>query len=41
MRRFVAVEDCGNIINPMIVQGQIQSGLTQGLGPALYEEIPL
>ena len=39
MRRFVAVDDCRNIINPMIVQGQIHGGLTQGLGPALYEEM--
>jgi carbon-monoxide dehydrogenase large subunit len=40
VRRFVAVDDCGNIINPMIVEGQIHGGLTQGLAPALYEEIP-
>src|SRR6266851_4148683 len=39
VRRFVAVDDCGNIINPMIVEGQIHGGLTQGIGPALYEEI--
>ena len=39
VRRFVAVDDCGNIINPMIVQGQIHGGLTQGIGPALYEEM--
>jgi carbon-monoxide dehydrogenase large subunit len=39
VRRFVAVDDCGNIINPMIVQGQIHGGLTQGLAPALFEEI--
>ncbi|HLA16547.1 MAG TPA: aerobic carbon-monoxide dehydrogenase large subunit [Candidatus Limnocylindrales bacterium] len=39
VRRFVAVDDCGNIINPMIVEGQIHGGLTQGLAPALYEEI--
>jgi len=39
VRRFVAVDDCGNIINPMIVQGQIHGGLAQGVGPALYEEI--
>jgi carbon-monoxide dehydrogenase large subunit len=39
VRRFVAVDDCGNIINPMIVDGQIHGGLTQGIGPALYEEI--
>jgi carbon-monoxide dehydrogenase large subunit len=40
IRRFVAVDDCGNIINPMIVKGQIHGGLTMGLAPALYEEIP-
>lgn len=40
IRRFVAVDDCGNIINPMIVDGQIHGGLTMGLAPALYEEIP-
>ena len=39
VRRFVAVDDCGNIINPMIVEGQIHGGLAQGVGPALYEEI--
>ena len=39
VRRFVAVDDCGNIINPMIVEGQIHGGLTQGLAPALFEEI--
>jgi carbon-monoxide dehydrogenase large subunit len=40
VRRFVAVDDCGNIINPMIVDGQIHGGLTMGLAPSLYEEIP-
>jgi aerobic carbon-monoxide dehydrogenase large subunit len=39
IRRFVAVDDCGNIINPMIVDGQIHGGLTMGLAPAMYEEI--
>ncbi|HEY3067626.1 MAG TPA: aerobic carbon-monoxide dehydrogenase large subunit, partial [Methylomirabilota bacterium] len=39
IRRFVAVDDCGNIINPMIVAGQIHGGLTMGLAPALLEEI--
>ncbi|HZA25166.1 MAG TPA: molybdopterin cofactor-binding domain-containing protein, partial [Dehalococcoidia bacterium] len=39
VRRFVAVDDCGNIINPMIVEGQVHGGLTMGLAPALYEEI--
>jgi carbon-monoxide dehydrogenase large subunit len=39
IRRFVAVDDCGHIINPMIVEGQIEGGLTMGLAPAMYEEI--
>ena len=39
IRRFVAVDDCGNIINPMIVDGQIHGGLTMGMAPALLEEI--
>ncbi len=39
VRRFVAVDDCGNIINPMIVDGQIHGGLAMGLAPALFEEI--
>src|ERR671923_568591 len=37
IRRFMAVDDCGNIINPMIVEGQIHGGLTMGLAPALFE----
>ncbi len=39
VRRFVAIDDCGNIINPMIVQGQVHGGLTQGIAPAMYEEL--
>jgi carbon-monoxide dehydrogenase large subunit len=39
IRRFLAVDDCGNIINPMIVDGQIHGGLSMGLAPALFEEI--
>jgi len=39
IRRFVAIDDCGNIINPMVVQGQIHGGLTMGMAPALLEEI--
>ncbi len=39
VRRFVAVDDCGNRINPMIVEGQIHGGLTMGFAPALMEEI--
>jgi carbon-monoxide dehydrogenase large subunit len=39
IRRFLAVDDCGNIINPMIVDGQIHGGLAMGMAPALLEEI--
>src|SRR5512135_3368121 len=39
VRRFVAVDDCGNIINPLVVDGQIHGGLTMGLAPALFEQI--
>ena len=39
VKRFIAVDDCGNIINPMIVEGQIHGGLTQGIAPAMYEAI--
>jgi carbon-monoxide dehydrogenase large subunit len=39
VRRFVAVDDCGTRINPMIVEGQIHGGLTMGFAPALMEEI--
>ncbi len=39
VRRFVAVDDCGNIINPLIVDGQIHGGLTMGFGTAFMEEI--
>jgi carbon-monoxide dehydrogenase large subunit len=37
---YVIVHDCGTIVNPMIVEGQIQGGLAQGIGTALYEESP-
>ena len=39
VRRFVAVDDCGNIINPMIVEGQVHGGLTEGLAIAFMQEI--
>ena len=38
-RRFIAVDDCGIKINPMVVEGQIHGGLTEGLGIALMEVI--
>jgi carbon-monoxide dehydrogenase large subunit len=37
VERFVAVDDFGNIINPMIVEGQVHGGLVQGLGQAMNE----
>ena len=35
--RYIVVEDCGTIINPMVVDGQIQGGAAQGIGTAMYE----
>ncbi|HUK59440.1 MAG TPA: xanthine dehydrogenase family protein molybdopterin-binding subunit [Stellaceae bacterium] len=37
---YVIVEDCGTMVNPMIVEGQAMGGTTQGIGTALYEESP-
>ena len=37
--KYVAVDDCGNIINPMIVDGQLHGGIVQSIGQALYEEM--
>jgi carbon-monoxide dehydrogenase large subunit len=37
---YVVVEDGGKLVNPMIVDGQIQGGAAQGIGTALYEEMP-
>jgi carbon-monoxide dehydrogenase large subunit len=36
-RRYVAVDDCGNQINPLLVEGQVHGGIAQGVGQALYE----
>jgi len=36
--KYVAVDDCGNIINPMIVDGQVHGGVAQGIAEAMYEE---
>ncbi len=38
LQRYVAVDDVGNVINPMIVEGQIQGGIAQGVGQALWEQ---
>ena len=37
LQRYVAVDDCGNIINPLLVDGQVHGGIAQGLGQAMYE----
>jgi carbon-monoxide dehydrogenase large subunit len=37
LKRYIAVDDCGPQINPMIVEGQIHGGVVQGVGQALYE----
>ncbi|PYS50995.1 MAG: carbon monoxide dehydrogenase [Acidobacteria bacterium] len=38
-QRYVAVDDCGKVINPMLVDGQVQGGIVQAIGQALYEEV--
>jgi carbon-monoxide dehydrogenase large subunit len=37
--RYVAVDDCGNVINPMIVDGQVHGGVAMGIAEALFEEV--
>ncbi len=37
--RYIVVEDCGRIINPVIVDGQVRGGVAQGIGAALFEEV--
>jgi carbon-monoxide dehydrogenase large subunit len=39
LERLVAVDDCGTVVNPLIVDGQVSGGLAQGVGEALYERI--
>jgi carbon-monoxide dehydrogenase large subunit len=36
--KYVAVDDCGTVINPMIVEGQVHGGVAQGIAEALFEE---
>jgi len=38
IRRYVAVDDCGHVVNPEIVHGQLHGGIAQGVAQALYEE---
>jgi aerobic carbon-monoxide dehydrogenase large subunit len=37
--RYVAVDDCGRVISPLLVDGQVHGGLAQGIGQALWEEV--
>jgi carbon-monoxide dehydrogenase large subunit len=37
---YVVCEDCGTMVNPMVVEGQTLGGIVQGIGTALYEETP-
>jgi carbon-monoxide dehydrogenase large subunit len=37
--RYVAVDDCGPAINPLLIDGQVHGGITHGLGQALFEQI--
>ena len=37
--RHVAVDDCGTILNPLLVEGQVQGGIAQGVAQALFEEV--
>jgi len=37
--RFAAVHDCGTVVNPMVVEGQVCGGIAQGVGGALYEQL--
>ncbi|HXF94464.1 MAG TPA: molybdopterin cofactor-binding domain-containing protein [Gemmatimonadales bacterium] len=39
IRRYVVVHDCGRLINPLIVEGQIQGGVAHGIGNAFYERL--
>ncbi|MBB3086407.1 aerobic carbon-monoxide dehydrogenase large subunit [Geodermatophilus sabuli] len=37
--KYAVVHDCGNVVNPMIVEGQVHGGVAQGIGGALYERM--
>lgn len=39
IKRYVVVHDCGSVINPMILEGQIHGGVAQGIGNAFYEQL--
>jgi carbon-monoxide dehydrogenase large subunit len=37
--RYVAVDDCGKVVNPLLVEGQVHGGIVQAMGQAMYEEV--
>jgi len=39
LEQYVVAEDCGQLVNPLIVEGQVHGGVAQGIGAALYEEV--
>jgi carbon-monoxide dehydrogenase large subunit len=39
LKKYVAVDDCGNVINPLVVEGQLHGGIAQGIAQALFEEV--
>ena len=39
IKKYISVDDCGKVINPLLVDGQIQGGIVQGMGQALFEEV--
>jgi CO/xanthine dehydrogenase Mo-binding subunit len=39
IRKFVVVHDCGRVINPLILDGQVHGGVAQGIGNAFYEQL--
>ena len=39
IKKYVVVHDCGKVLNPMILEGQIQGGVAQGIGNAFYEQL--
>ncbi len=39
IERFAVAEDCGRLVNPLIVDGQVHGGVAQGIGAAFYEEV--
>jgi CO/xanthine dehydrogenase Mo-binding subunit len=39
IEKYVVVHDCGRVLNPLIVEGQVHGGVAQGIGNAFYEEL--